>query len=146
VAVQPADDSFLGDLFRLRSTRLILAGGAAALVLIVVLVIILTGSSGGSGAGCGTYPAGVRQAYTRAMRDLAAAPADVQATDLGLAARQANESAASAGQIRVRAALFAMASDLEQAHADVVAHRAVSPDLRQRLAADGTALPASCAN
>jgi hypothetical protein len=114
-------------------------------VLVVIIVVILTGGSGGSGGGCGTYPAAVRQAYARAMTDLSGhAPASVQATDLGLAARRANASAASTGQISVRTALFAMASDLEQAHADVVAHRAVPADLQQHLAADGTALPGSC--
>jgi len=130
---------------RRRSARIVLAGGATAVALVVIIVVIVTGTSGGSGGGCGTYPAAVRQAYAQAMRDIrGGAAADVQAADLGLAARRANASAASAGQISVRTALFAMASDLEQAHADVAAHRAVPSDLRQRLTADGTALPASC--
>lgn len=123
---------------------IVLAGGVAALVLVVIIMVIMTGTPGGSG-GCGTYPAAVRQAYSRAMRDLrGGGPASVLATDLGRAASRANESAAAAGQISVRTALSALASDLEQAHADVAASRPVSPDLRQRLAADGTALPASC--
>jgi hypothetical protein len=144
-AAQATDDRLLRDVLRLRSTRLILAGGAAALVLIAVIVIILTGTSGGSGGGCGTYPAAVRQAYAKAMGDISgSAPASVQATDLGLAARRANASAASAGKLSVRTALFAMANDLEQAHADVAAHRAIPADLQQHLADDGTALPGSC--
>jgi hypothetical protein len=128
-----------------RRSRLIMAGGAGVLVLIVVIVVIVMAVSGGSAVGCATYPAPVRQAYARAMSDLSSdVPASVQAADLERAAAMANASAAAAGQITARSALFAMASDLDEAHSDVTKHRQVTADLQQRLAADGTALPRSC--
>jgi hypothetical protein len=119
--------------------------GAAVLVLLVVIVVIVMAVSGGSAAGCATYPAPVRQAYARAMSDLGAnVPASAQAADLERAATMANASAAAAGQIMARSALFAMASDLDEAYSDVTKHRPVTSDLLQRLTADGTALPRSC--
>jgi hypothetical protein len=135
-----ADDSTLAGLLQRRSVRLALAG-CAAVVLIVIIVVIVTPSGGG----CGTYPAQVRQAYARAMTDLRNhASASVQLAAFQQAASQANASAAAAGQIGVRTALFTMAGDLDQAHADMTAHRALPPALLQHLTADGTALPASC--
>jgi hypothetical protein len=126
-------------------SRLMVAGGAALLVLVVTIVLIVVATSGGSGSGCATYPAPVRQAYTRAMSDLTGhAAASVQAADLERAASMANASAAAAGQITARNALFAMASDLDEAYSDITKHRLITSDLQQRLAADGTALPQSC--
>jgi hypothetical protein len=122
-----------------------MAGAAAVLVLIVAIVVIVVVTSGGSASGCATYPAPVRQAYARAMSDLSGhAPASVQAADLARAASTANSSAAAAGQITARTALFAMASDLDEAYSDVTKHRLITSDLQQRLTADGTALPRSC--
>ncbi len=131
---------------RRRRTRLIVAaGGAAVVVLVVAIVVIVVAASGGPAAGCATYPAPVRSAYARAMNDLSGqAPASVQAQDLERAASLANASAAAAGQISARTALFAMASDLDEAYSDVTKHRLVTSDLQQRLTADGTALPRSC--
>jgi hypothetical protein len=126
-------------------SRLIMAAGAAALVLIVAIVVIVVATSGGSVTGCATYPAAVRQAYSRAMSDLSRhAQASVLGADLERAASLANASAAAAGQITARTALFAMASDLDGAYSDVTKHRPVASDLQQRLAADGSALPRSC--
>jgi hypothetical protein len=128
-----------------RRSRLIMVGGAAALVLIAVIVVIVVATSGGSAAGCATYPAPVRQAYSRAMSDLSGhAAASVLGTDLGRAASLANAAAAADSQITARTALFAMASDLDAAYADVAHGRPVASDLQQRLVADGTALPQSC--
>jgi hypothetical protein len=145
-AVEPAggDPERSGE--RRQRSRLIMAGGGAAiLVLIVATVVIVTTSSGSPAAGCATYPAPVRQAYARAMSDLSGrAPASQQAADLERAATVANASAAAAGQITARNALFAMASDLDEAYSDVSKHRPVTPDLQQRLMTDGTALPRSC--
>ncbi len=127
------------------SMQLALAAGAGVVVVIVIIVVIVTAMSGSPGGGCGTYPTAVRQAYVRAMTDLRnRAPVSVQSTALAQAASVANASAAATGQLRVRTAMFAMASDLDQAHADVAANRTLSATLRQRLSADGTALPASC--
>jgi hypothetical protein len=131
---------------RRRPVQLALAAAAGAVVLIVVIVVIVT-TSGGPTGGCGTYPAAVRQAYVGAMTDLRThAPLAVQSAAFQLAASRANSSAAGAGQIGVRTALFAMASDLDQAHADMTAHRVLPPALLQHLAADGSALPASCSS
>jgi hypothetical protein len=125
-------------------SRLMMIGGAAVLVLIVVIVVVVVATSGGPG-GCATYPAAVRQAYARAMSDLSSrVPASVQGADLERAASLANSSAAAAGQITARTALFTMASDLDEASSDVARHRPITPDLQQRLTADGTALPRSC--
>jgi hypothetical protein len=119
-------------------------GGAAVVVLIIAIVVIVIATSG-PGTGCATYPAPVQQAYSRAMSDLSSrAPISVQAADLQRAASVANASAAAAGQINARTALFAMASDLNTAYSDVTKHRPVTSDLQQRLAADGTALPRTC--
>lgn len=119
---------------------------AVSLAWAAVIVLLVAGSSGGSAGGC-RYPAAVHQAYARVMADLSSnAPASSQAADLGLAVSRANASAAAtdAGHIPVRSALFAMAGDLQQARADVIASRAVPASLRAQLAADGTALTASC--
>jgi len=132
-------------LSRLPLTRIALAGGAAIIVLAVIIVVIVLSTGGGSSGGCATYPASVRHAYATAMGDLRshAATAALSA-DLGQAASLANTSAAATGQISVRTALFAMAGDLDEAHADVTAHRSVPPALVQKLTTDGSALPASC--
>ncbi len=129
---------------RRRPAQVGLAAAAGLVVLIVIIVVITAGNSGGS---CGTYPPAVRHAYTSAMSDLRShAPASVLAAALGQAASQANAAAAATSQINVRTALSAMASDLDLAHADVTAHRALAAALIQRLTADGTALPASCSS
>jgi hypothetical protein len=129
---------------RRRPVQLALAG-IGVVVVGVIIVVIVTATSGGPGGGCGTYPAAVRQAYARAMADLRThAPASVQSAAFAEAASRANASAAAAGQIAVRTAMFAMASDMNRAYADVSASRALPATLRQHLSADGTALPASC--
>ncbi len=134
-----------GASLRRRSAQLALAAGAGVVVVIVIIVVIVTATSGSPGGACGTYPAAVRQAYVRAMTDLRNhAPTSVQSTAFAQAASRANASAAAAGQIGVRTAMFAMASDMNRAYADAAANRALPATLRQRLTADGTALPASC--
>jgi hypothetical protein len=144
-AAEPAARNLAPRRERSLRSRLIIAGGAVVLVLVVAIVVIVTTVSGGPTTGCATYPAPVRQAYARAMSDLSGqAPASVQAADLERAASVANASAAAAGQIAARTALFAMANDLDTAYSDVTRHRAISADLQQQLAADGTALPQSC--
>ena len=129
---------------RPQRSRLIMIGGAAVVVVVVLVVVIVVATSG-SAAGCATYPVAVRQAYTQAMSDLGGgASASVRAADLERAATVANSAAAAASQITARSALFAMAGDLDEAFSDVMSHRPISPDLQQRLTADGTALPRSC--
>jgi hypothetical protein len=118
---------------------------AASLAWAVIIILIVAGTSGGSASSCGSYPAAVHQAYEKALTDLADhAPASVQAADLGTAANRANDSAAAAGQIGVRTALFAMANDMAQARADVVAQRPVPATLSQHLIKDGAAPAGSC--
>jgi len=118
---------------------------AASITWAVIIILIVAGTSGGSVTSCGSYPATVHQAYEKALTDLADhAPASVQVADLGTAANRANASAAAAGQIGVRTALFAMANDLAQARADVVAKRPVPAALRQHLSKDGAAPTGSC--
>ncbi len=112
-----------------------------------VVIVFLVSSSGGPAARCTGYPAAVRQAYGRVMTDLSShASAAAQVGDLGVAASRANASAASAGQISIRTALFAMADDMAQARADVVAQRGVPAALRQHLTDDGIAPAGSCAS
>jgi hypothetical protein len=126
-------------ILRRRPVQLALAGIGVVVVVVIIVVIVI---SGGSAGGCGTYPAAVRQAYVRAMADLRSdAPASVQSAAFAEAASRANASAAAAGQIAVRTAMFAMASDMNRAYADVVANRALPATLRQHLSADGTACP-----
>jgi hypothetical protein len=130
---------------RPQRSRLIIGFGAAAVLAVVAIVVIVMTLSGGPSAGCATYPAPVRQAYTRAMSDLGGhASPSVQAADLERAASLANASAAAAGQITARTALFAMANDLDSAYTDVTKNRPVTSALLQQLTADGTALPGSC--
>ncbi len=89
----------------------------------------------------------MHQAYQKAMADLSDhAPASAEAADLGAAADRANASAASAGQIPVRTALFTMANDMAEARADIVAQRPVPATLRQHLGQDGVAPTDSCAS
>lgn len=109
---------------------------------VVIVVVVIAVGSGGSGAAC-TYPAAVHQAFARAMTDIST-HAPGQAADLTLAVSRANASAAAAGQIPVRNALFALAGDLELARGDVTAGRAVPGTLRAHLAADGSALTRAC--
>jgi hypothetical protein len=117
---------------------------AASLAWAVVIALLVATSTGGSAGGC-TYPAAVHKAYATAMADLSSnAPAATLATDLGLAASQANSAGAAAGQIQLRTALIAMAGDLQLARTDVIAKRPVPSTLRAHLAADGAALTASC--
>ena len=118
----------------------------ASLAWAVIIVVLVASTSGGSAGNC-HYPATVHQAYARAMADLRSnAQASVTVADLGQAATRANAAAAATGtgDIAVRSALFAMTADLQQARADVVAKRPVPSTLRAHLAADGTALTASC--
>jgi hypothetical protein len=118
----------------------------ASLAWAVIIVVLVASTSGGSAVSC-QYPAAVHQAYARAMADLSSnARASVTVADLGQAATRANVSAAATatGDITVRSALFAMTADLQQARADVVARRPVPGALRAHLAADETALIASC--
>jgi len=129
---------------RRRPVQLALAG-IGVVVVVVIIVVIVTATSGGPAGSCGTYPTAVRQAYVRAMTDLRThAPASIQSAAFAKAASRANASAAAAGQISVRTAMFAMASDMNRAYADVVANRALPATLLQHLSADGTALPGSC--
>jgi hypothetical protein len=122
----------------------VLALAASLAWAVVIVVVVVTASGSGSSGGC-SYPAAVHHAYATAMADLTgSASAATQAADLGSAANQANSAAASAGDIGVRTALFAMAGDLQQARADVIAGKAVPPTLRAHLTADGPALTASC--
>ena len=119
---------------------------AASLAWAVVIAVLVAANSGGSSGGC-SYPAAVHKAYATAMADLSSgAPAATQATDLGLAASDANSAAAAARQIQVRTALTGMAGDLQEARADVIAKGkgTVPPTLREHLVADGAALTASC--
>jgi hypothetical protein len=118
---------------------------AASLTWAVIIVLVVVGTSGGSAPACGSYPAAVHQAYEKALADLTDhAPPSVQAADLGTAASRANASAAAAGQIGVRTALFALANDMAEARADVVAQRPVPATLRQHLIKDGAAPAGSC--
>jgi hypothetical protein len=119
---------------------------AASLAWAVIIVLLVASNSGGSPAGC-RYPAAVHQTYAQVMADLSAhAPATREVADLGLAASRANSAAAATatGDISVRSALFAMAGDLQQARADLIATRKIPASLRAHLATDGTALSASC--
>jgi hypothetical protein len=116
--------------------------GASLAWAVVIVVVVIAVGSGGSGAAC-TYPAAVHQAFARAMTDIST-HAPGQPADLTLAVSRANASAAAAGQIPVRNALFALAGDLELARGDVTAGRAVPGTLRAHLAADGSALTRAC--
>jgi hypothetical protein len=129
----------------LRKAAWLAIGASVAWALIIILVV--TALSGGGAAACSGYPATVRQAYHKALADLTDhAPPSVLAPDLETAANLANSSAAGAGQIGVRTALFAMANDMAQARADVLARRPVPVALRHALAQDGTAPTGSCAD
>jgi len=133
---QPADAA-------VRRASWLAIGASTAWAVIIILIIVV--SSGGSAASCGGYPAAVHQAYEKALTDLTDhASAAVQAADFGTAASRANASAAAAGQIGVRTALFAMADDMAQARADIVAQRPVPAALRQHLIKDGAAPAGSC--
>jgi hypothetical protein len=117
----------------------------ASMAWAAIIVLIVVGTSGGSAASCGGYPAAVHHAYEQALSDLNShAPASVQAADLETAASLANASAAAAGQIGVRTALFTMANDMAQARADVVALRPIPATLQQHLASDGAVPSGSC--
>jgi hypothetical protein len=131
-----------GDPVRLASILAIVASLAWA-----VIIVVLVASTSGSPASSCQYPSAVHQAYAKAMADLrSSAQAPVTVADLGQAATRANTSAAATatGDINERNALFAMTADLQQARADVVAKRPVPSTLRAHLAADETALAASC--
>jgi hypothetical protein len=117
----------------------------ASLAWAVIIVLILSAASDGA-APCTGYPAAVRQAYQKVLTDLTDhAPLSAQAADLETAANRANASAAAAGQIGVRTALFAMAGDIAQARADVLARRPIPAALRQHIVQDGTVPAGSCA-
>lgn len=118
---------------------------SASLVWAVVIGLIVTGGSGGSAGACAGYPPAIHRAYDKAMADLHdRAPASVLTADLGRAARLANASAAAAGQLGVRTALFTMANDLAQARADAVAGRPVPVTLRTHLSDDASTPSGSC--
>jgi hypothetical protein len=113
----------------------------------LIIILIVAGTSSSSGGTCAGYPAAVRHAYQKVMADLSDhAPAPAEAADLGAAADRANASAAAAGQFPVRTALFAMASDMAEARADIVAQHPVPATLRQHLVQDGAAPTGSCAS
>ncbi len=117
----------------------------ASMAWAVIIILIVVGTTGGSAASCGAYPVAVHDAYERVLTDLNGhAPTSVQAADLETAASRANASAAATGQIGVRTALFAMANDMAQARADVVAQRPIPATLRQHLADDGAVPSGSC--
>jgi hypothetical protein len=119
---------------------------AASIAWAVIIIVIVASGSGSSAGACAAYPAAVHQAYNKAMADLHdRVPAAAAAADLETAASVANASAAAAGQIGVRTALFAMANDLAQARDDVVAHRPVPATLRMHLTEDGATPPGACA-
>jgi hypothetical protein len=112
-----------------------------------VIFIVIVASVGGSAAGCGGYPAAVRQAYEKALSDLSSnAPVSTRAADFARAASLANASAAATGQIGVRTALFSMADDMWAARAEIAAGRPISAALRQHLTDDGKAPSGSCAS
>ena len=120
-------------------------GASVAWALIIILIVV--GVSGGAPANCGSYPPAVHQAYEKAMSDLRSnAPASVQAADLESSASLANASAASAGQIGVRTALFSMANDMAQARADVLARRPIPVSLRHHLDGDAVVPAGSCSS
>jgi hypothetical protein len=117
----------------------------ASLAWALILIVIVAGGSGGAPGACTGYPSAVHDAYNKAMADLRGhVPATAKAADLGTAASMANASAAAAGQIGVRTALFTMANDMAQAQADVVAGRPVPATLRTHLVADSAAPAGSC--
>jgi hypothetical protein len=117
----------------------------ASLAWAVIIVLVVSAATGGA-APCSGYPAAVHQAYQKVLTDLNDhAPVSVQAADLETAANRANASAAAAGQIGVRTALFAMAGDMAQARADVLARRPVPEALRQHIVLDGSVPTGSCA-
>jgi len=110
-----------------------------------IVIAVLVAGSGSPAAGCVGYPGSVRAVYAKAMSDIdRKAPPAVEAADLATAASKANSAAANTTQIPVRAALFRMASDLQQVQADVVKSRPVPPDVLTTLKADGTTFPRSC--
>lgn len=118
---------------------------ALSAVWAVVITVLVAAGSGSPAAGCVGYPASVRTAYTKAMSDInGKASGAVQEADLAVAASKANRAATNTTQIPVRAALFRMASDLQQVQADVVASRPVPADVLTTLRADGTTFPQSC--
>ena len=118
---------------------------SASLVWAVVIALIVAGGSGGSAGACGGYPPAIHRAYDKAMGDLHdRAPASVLTADLGRAASLANASAAAAGQLGVRTALFTLANDMAQARADVVAGRPVPVTLRTHLSDDASTPSGSC--
>lgn len=118
----------------------------ASLTWAVIFVVIVASLTGGSGGGCAGFPAAVHHAYEKVLTDLSSkAPASVQAADLETAASMANSSAAAAGQIGVRTALFTLANDMAQARADVVAGRQIPATLQQHLANDGVVPAGACA-
>jgi hypothetical protein len=117
----------------------------ASIAWAVIIVVVVASTGGGAGV-CGGYPAGVRQAYQQVLSDFSKhAPRSVQAADLEIAASRANASAAAAGQVGVRTALFTMAGDMAQARADILARRPVPVALRQHIGQDGTIPAGSCA-
>ncbi len=119
---------------------------ALSVIWALVIVLVFAAGSGGQASACASYPASVRHAYTSAVTDLARTKVgQTQAADIRQAATLANNAAAAAaGQNSVRIALAQMANDLEQAGADVTAHRQVPATLLQALASDGTALSDAC--
>jgi hypothetical protein len=122
-----------------------LAGIALSVVWAVVLGFLVIGSGGSPAAGC-SVPRAVSTSYAQVMKDFSAgAAASAQSADVTAAAGQANAAAASAAQLPLRSALFALARDLEQAQSDLVGHdHTVSATLRRKLGADSSALTSAC--
>lgn len=129
------------------STRTLLLAGLLPVVLVVVIVVIVLAVTAGPAAHCTGYPVAVRQAYAKVMTDLSKQPPiSTVESDLSAAASLANSAAASAGQIKVRTGLFALADDLEQVRTDVTAGRPVPASLRQHLTADGSGPASTCSS
>lgn len=137
----------------LRRARSSGAGRGASLLAIALSVVwavvlgVLAFGSGGSQPGC-SVPSSVHRSYGRVLSDLASgANRSVLSADMSTAAGQANAAAANATQLPLHNALFALASDLEVAQADLAGKdHDVPSSLQLRLTTDGTALTNSCAS
>ncbi len=120
-----------------------LAIGVSA-VWAVVLGVVLFGSSGSTAGGC-TVPAAVRADYGRVVADMRdGASLGTVTADARAAASEANSAAAYAKQVPVRAALAALASDLEQVAGQRALPVSVRSQLGSRLSADAAALSKAC--
>ncbi len=120
-------------------------GIAVSLVWAVVLGFLLFGTGGSPAVGC-SVPSAVSTSYAQVMKDFSSGAAtSTLKADVSAAAGQANAAAASAGQLPLRNALFALARDLEQAQADLTGgSHTVSATLKHKLGTDGAALTTAC--